>query len=147
MDDTIQYLNTDLELVSDDDLTALAAAFEAKGMFPLYGATQEADGLWYAKFEMEDHFNEEMDHFNEEPGLTIASMLAVIESLTGPLQIAWSRCTLREFNIGYDCGSKPWAFNQGLSNGLLARIAAAGASLRWTLYPERPESKEAERSG
>ena len=30
VDDTIRYLNTDLDLMSADDLTALAAAFEAR---------------------------------------------------------------------------------------------------------------------
>ena len=44
---------------------------------------------------------------------------------------------LREFNIGYDCGEEPWAFNQGLSAETLRRVAAVKASLRWTLYPDR----------
>jgi hypothetical protein len=131
MNDTIHYLNTDLELASDEDLSALTAAFEAKGMWTLFVAAPGADGLWYATFEI--------DHLNEEPEPTIAAMLDVIESQTEPLQLVWSRCKVRDFNLGYDCGSEPWAFNQGLSNALLTRIVAAGASLRWTLYPSRPE--------
>ena len=51
MDGTICYLNTDLDLTSSDDLTALAAVFESRGVFPLH-VTRGEDGLWYATFEM-----------------------------------------------------------------------------------------------
>lgn len=69
-------------------------------------------------------------------------MLEAIEAVLGPEGDAraaamWWACTRREFNIGYDCGAEPWAFNQGLSNETLRRIAACGGSLRWTLYPDR----------
>jgi hypothetical protein len=130
VDDTIGYLNTDLDLTSGDDLMALAAAFEAQGVPPLH-VTHGEDGLWYATFETDEH--------HEQPEPNIAVMMAVIESLAEPLRTVWSGCTRRDFNIGYDCGSKPWAFNQGLSSQLLGRMAAVGASLRITLYPPARE--------
>ena len=136
MDDTFYYLNTDLDLFSADDLTALATALEAQGVFPLH-LTHGEDGLWYATFEVEGR------HTEKEPEPTIAAMLGVLESLSDSLRLVWSGCTLREFNIGYDCGSKPWAFNQGLSSRLLGRIAAVGASLRITLYPQLPRQNAA----
>ena len=136
MDDTIQYLNTDLELTSPDDLTALTAALLAQGMYSLYGPAQNQDGLWYAWFELECD--------NQEPEPTISRIVSIVESLDAPLRDGWNRCTIREFNLGYDCGSKPWAFNQALSADLLARMAAVGASLRLTLYPpERVDDGEA----
>ncbi len=52
----------------------------------------------------------------------------------------------REFNIGYDCGAEPWAFNQGLSAHLLGRMATAGASLRVTIYPDREQGTPEELS-
>jgi hypothetical protein len=55
-------------------------------------------------------------------------------------------CSRREFNIGYDCGREPWAFNQVLSAQLLSRIAAARASLRVTLYPDRDQGRSPLRS-
>jgi len=124
--DAIRYLNTDLDLTSAGDLTALAAVFEAQGLLRLH-VTHHHDGLWYATFETGEQ--------HEEPGPNIAAMLAVVESLAEPLRAAWARCTRREFNIGYDCGGEPRAFDQGLSSHLLGRIAEAGASLRVTLYP------------
>jgi hypothetical protein len=126
VDDTIRYLNTDLDLTSADDLTALAAVFEAQRL-PHLDVTRRADGLWHARFETGEQ--------HEEPEPNITAMIAVVDSLAESLRAVWTGCTLREFNIGYDCGGMPRAFDQGLSTGLLARIAAAGASLRITLYP------------
>lgn len=128
MDRTICYLNTDLDLISTEDLTALAAAFEGRGAPPIR-VTHETDALWYATFETTAQF--------AAPEPNIAAMLSIVESLAQPLRLMWDGCTRREFNIGYDCGGKPWAFNQGLPADLLGRMAAAGASLRVTLYPDR----------
>ena len=130
MDGVIGYLNTDLDLASADDLTALAAAFEAGRVFPLH-VTRGEDRLWCACFETEDQ--------HTEPEPNIAAMLAVVEALAPPLRAVWASCSRREFSIGYDCGLEPWAFSQGLSAELLGRMAAAGASLRWTLYPDREQ--------
>ena len=117
---SIRYLNTDLELASPDDLSALAAALEAQAVVPLH-LTRQADGLWYAAFETAEQHG--------EPEPNIAAMLAE------PLRAVWAGCVRREFDVGYDCGGGPGAFEHGLSSHLLARIAAAGASLRLTLYP------------
>ena len=128
MDNTICYLNTDLDLVSSDDLTELGNAFEVAGAFPLHD-TQGEDGLWYATLETDEQ--------HTEPDPNISEMLTIIESLAEPLRNLWMNCTRREFNIGYDCGADPWAFNQGLSAELLRRVANVGASIRITLYPDQ----------
>jgi hypothetical protein len=130
VDDLIHYLNTDLDLTSSDDLTALASAFEAGGVFPLH-ITRGEDGLWYACFETDEQ--------HTEPEPNIAFMLVVVESLPPALQSVWAGCSRREFNIGYDCRQEPWGFNQGLSPKLLGRMAAAVASLRVTIYPDREQ--------
>jgi hypothetical protein len=129
VEDTIAYLNTDLDLTSADDLTALAAAFKAQGASP--HLTRGDDGLWHVTIEVYDQQGEPEPH--------IATMLAVVESLGAPLRAVWSGCSVRAFDIGYDCGSKPRPFSQGLSSQLLGRIAATGASLRITLYPPARE--------
>ena len=129
MDNKIHYLNTDLDVTSDIDLTDLAAALEASGVFALH-VTPDGNGTWYAIFET--------DESHEEPDSNIASLLAAIESLSPALRDVWHGCSQKEFNIGYDCGAEPWAFNQGLSSAVLGRMAAVGATLRITLYPDRP---------
>ena len=128
----VTYLNTDLDLVSSDDLTALAAAFETASVPPLH-VTHGVDGLWYACFETGEQ--------HSEPEPNIAAILTVVEALTPGLRLVWAGCLQREFNIGYDCGLEPWAFNQGLSAELLGRMAAVGASLRITLYPDREQAR------
>jgi hypothetical protein len=130
----IQYLNTDLDLVATHDLTTLAADLEAEGVYPLHVARHE-DGLWYATFEAGEP--------SEQPDPNIVMMLAMIESLSEAASRAWWACTAREFNIGYECGSEPWAFNQEISGQTLRRMANVGASLRITLYPPEPASKAA----
>lgn len=135
MDGVITYLNTDLDLVSDDDPTPLASALESGGVFPLH-ITRGEDGQWYATFETEEQYS--------EPEANIAAMLAAVESLDASLRSVWAGCSLREFNIGYDCGLEPWAFNQGLSSETLRRMSAAGASLRVTLYPDRDQNQPIE---
>lgn len=133
VDGTTCYLNTDLDLASSEDLTALAAVFESQGVFPLH-VTRGEDGIWYATFEVLDQ--------HTEPEPNIAAMVGVAESFSDADRSVWLGCMQREFNIGYDCGAEPWAFNQGLSCELLGRMAAVGASLRFTLYPDREQSRK-----
>lgn len=128
MDGIISYLNTDLDLIAANDLTELAAVFEANGIRPLH-VTRGDDGLWYATFETDKQY--------AEPAPNIAAILGVVEALSPPLRSIWDGCSRREFDIGYDCGIEPWGFNQALSVELLERMSAAGASLRVTLYPDR----------
>ncbi len=135
MDNTIRYLNTDLDLVSLDDLTVLAAIFDSRGVFPLHVGREE-DGLCYARIETQDS--------HREPEQNIAAMVAVVESLEEPHRSVWRQCTTREFNLGYNCGADPWAFNQGLSTDLLGRIAGIDASLRITTYPDREETVQSQ---
>src|SRR4051812_10612087 len=133
VDNTIQYLNTDLDLVSTQDIRSLVSAFDVGGARAMQLA-QGDDGQWYATIEMSNE---------SEPELNIADLLALVELLPGSLRSMWDGCRIRRFDIGYDCGEKPWAFTQSLSAALLARIAAVGASLKITLYPDRPEESVA----
>ncbi|MGC8643485.1 MAG: hypothetical protein ACP5XB_26815 [Isosphaeraceae bacterium] len=126
MNGLFTYLNTDRDLTSADELTALATAFEAGGAPPLF-VTQGDDGQRHATFETIEQHN--------EPEPNISALLAVVETLEPSLRSDWAGCSRREFNLGYDCGSEPWAFTQGLSSELLGRMAAVGASPRITLYP------------
>src|SRR4051812_26952121 len=98
VENTICYLNTDLDLISPDELTALAAAFEFRGVRPLQ-VTRSEDGLWYATFETDKSF--------DEPEPNISAILSVVESFEPHLRSMWNGCTRRELNIGYDCGEKP----------------------------------------
>ena len=132
MDNSIRYLNTDLDLRSTVDLGPLV--FDLKAARKVgYLPTRGNGGGWWASLSMEKL---------DEPEKNIANMLSVIESLPAESRNIWDACFLREFNIGYVCKGEPWSFSQGLSAALIGRIAAVGASLRITLYPEPDELYE-----
>jgi hypothetical protein len=122
----IHYLNTDLDLVSSQDLEPLAASFGTELVFPLH-VDKRDDGRWYATLETEENFS--------EPECNITAFLEAIEAFDDRARDHWLACESREFNIGYDCGDEPRAFNQGLTAATIARMAALGISLRITLYP------------
>jgi hypothetical protein len=123
----IRYLNTDLDLVAERDLAPLVSALRARGVLALYDVVTGEDGRRYVTLETDEQ--------HDLPETTIVAMLDAIESLEGEARSLWSQCSLREFNIGYNCGKEPWAFNNGLTNATLLRLARLGASLRITLYP------------
>jgi hypothetical protein len=129
MPSQIQYLNTDLDLVSERDFADLAAALAKAGVRPL-SVVRGDDESRHATFETNETY--------PDPETNIRAMLSVVERLSSELRSAWDACTRREFNVGYDCGEEPWGFNQGLSTELLGRMAAAGTTFRVTIYPERP---------
>ncbi|MCE9555579.1 MAG: hypothetical protein K8T91_19700 [Planctomycetes bacterium] len=126
----IRYLNTDLDLVAPISLKDLAAALESLGVFPLHVSHGE-DGQYYATLETE------VTH--TDPDTNIAEMLTAIDALPQGVKHAWNACTKREFDVGYDCGDEPWAFNQGLTNQTLRRMADCGCTFRITLYPYREQ--------
>jgi len=129
---TIKYLNTDLDLVCDVDLSMLASELEERGLFA--HITSGDDGRFHLMCE---------DFNDTEPEPNIKRLLDAIDSLSDDSQKLWSRCSKREFNVGYDCGDEPWSFNQGIPNDVLRRMADCGASFRITLYPHRPQSESA----
>ena len=147
---TTSYRVTDLVLHSAEDLTALAAALEDRGMRVTQRALQIAEDAreWFRIAAGERMWVFQGGFCGESfdgPETEIAAMLAVVESL-GPHALAlWDGCSRREFDFAYDCGVRPSAVHHDLSAGTMARLAAAGGSLRITLYALDPrEIKNAE---
>jgi hypothetical protein len=102
----IQYLNTDLDLVADHDLTALVKALEACGVFCVHHV-ELAEGF--------------------RAGLELVRGAGAYRTGAGGRDDP-------DGDPDPD-GDRPWGFHQGLSGPLLASIAAAGAGLRVTIYP------------
>ena len=96
--------------------------------------SQSDDGRWHAGLETDEQFN--------HPEPNIVALVMAIEALDPHFRALWSACTSREFNIGYECGDAPWAFNHELTAATLARVAALGVSLRITLYPPDTATSE-----
>ena len=129
----IHYLNTDIDLVAQQNLELLTAALGSRGVFALH-VSQSDDGRWHAGLETDEQFN--------HPEPNIVALVMAIEALDPHFRALWSACTSREFNIGYECGDAPWAFNHELTAATLARVAALGVSLRITLYPPDTATSE-----
>jgi hypothetical protein len=132
MDGITHYLTTDLDLYSTEDLAALAAGLEVRG-FAIVRPLTRFGREWHCGFSLR------RDAEYDEPEPQIAAMLAAIEALDSPLRSAWAGCSLRLFDVGYDCGREPFVFRQELSTETLARLAAVGATVRVTLYADREE--------
>ena len=138
-DESTRYRTTDLYFLSDENLTALAEALHAWSPPVCLGENPRTHrDEWYCNFSIDREGAEE-----PEPGIT--AMLTVIEALDPPFRSAWAGCSQRVFDIAYDCGREPFAFCHELSAETLGRLAAAGASLRITLYSD-PETSPAEPS-
>jgi hypothetical protein len=127
--DKFRYLNTDLDLMAEEDLRPLARALQRHDMLTL-GVETDNHGSWRATLEA--------NRMARTPNGHIAAIINAAEALDGKPRMLRDRCRRRECNIGYECGDKPWAFNQVVQHRLLKRMVKLGLALRITLYPSRP---------
>ena len=147
-DGITRYSVTDLWLFSSEDLTAMAAAFEARGLVVTNRAYWITDTEYFRLPEPQWYwaFQTPCGETSDDPEPHIAALLTAVEALDPPARAAWARCSHRVFDVAYDCGTRPHAVNHDLSAGTLARLAAVDATLRLTLYPLDPsEVRPAER--
>jgi hypothetical protein len=122
---TVHYINTDLDLVSQSDLTALAAALEAQGFLALH-VGHGPDLRWRGCLETD------VQYTGPEPN--ISAMVDAIENLNPSILRDWQGCCFREFNIGYASGCGPGQIANRLSVPLLARLAKLKASAGIAVY-------------
>lgn len=104
--------------------------------FVLYHYGQESDE-WKASFSHENSGSPE-----DLPEKTLQMLLNDLESSEILHHPQWGKTHSRVFDMGFDAGDKPWAYNQTVSSQTLARMAKFDISLTITIYPElHPESK------
>ena len=125
----IQYLNTDLLLQSDNDLSNLVAFFNGADCFDLYVSDDRKDA----------GFESNLTASGDAPAETITALLDAIDRLDGALLDAWRACTVREFDVGYNCGTEPYSKHDKLPPELLKRIGDSGITLVITLYGLRED--------
>ena len=87
-----------------------------------------AAGLFVREFQFESNT------VFTSPDSTLATLLSAIESLDWSARHAWSSCTKREFNVGYEGGDEPLSVSDDIAPKTLARVVAVGGSLRITVY-------------
>lgn len=123
---TTRYINTDLDVSAMESLNWLVEYF-ARRKTTCLAHRRAGDGRWYAVFE----YGVDLP----SPEATVVGLLDQIEAMKPTTRAKWERCPSIEFNIGYDVGETPWAFNEALKPRTVERLASAGATIRWTLYP------------
>lgn len=121
------FLNTDLDVVTRRDPAPLVAMLHSLGVHALNAPTARVDGAWFVNFEPEPRED-------ATPEATVLAIIEAIEKLTGEAREIWYVASTRELHLGFESGDAPRAFTEALSSETLARAAAAGMSLRWTLY-------------
>lgn len=127
----ISYLNTDLEIKSNQPFDLLRRFFHTKGMFELRYDVAKVKRIstWTAWFEVERDY--------KTPEKTIQSFIKILNGLGPAERKEWDKAKTKIFNIGYECGEEPWAFCNELSKDLLHEISKYGAGITITIYPER----------
>jgi hypothetical protein len=126
----LSYLNTDLDLVSGEDLSPLAQHFGSAGLSVLHCGQDPSTGQFRACVEAGGEL--------ASPEESIEAILPVIESMPEEHRSAWRSCETREFNMGFESGPGPQAWAGRLSAGLVERIAASGAGVGMTIHPATP---------
>jgi hypothetical protein len=96
MKETTRYLNTDLDLIAEQDLTLLVQALEASGFYSLHTGIGD-DGKWYATLEINEAADEAL-HLRQ-PELMIVAMLNAIEALDASVRALWDACMTAIQNI------------------------------------------------
>jgi len=124
----IRFLNVDLDVRSDRSLRSLTEDLALRGMFNLRPSDEQA-GEQFACYELDGHASTAQQ--------TLVAMLSILEAMSPDARETWDAATAREFNLGYDCGTEPWAYNDGVGPDVIRRVAELGGALRITLYPEQ----------
>jgi hypothetical protein len=124
-----QLLGTELEIVSDQDLTTLLAAIHASVRVIRSSIDDGAHTLW-----VELNVPAELDLDD-----TIQRYVDLIESLPSEPRAAWNAALDRCLNTGVQAGVEPHAYPLELSVESMARAARVHARHQFTVYAAHQE--------
>lgn len=130
MKETTHYLNTDIDLIAEQDLTLLVQVLEVSGFYALHAGVGD-DGKWYATLEINEAAEDALHQ--REPELTIVAMLNALEVLDASARAIWDACMSKTLDIGYQCGDGVRVRN-ALPHATLSRMSALGMGMYITLY-------------
>lgn len=130
------YINTDLDIKSSDDLSHLVDILNEKCDL-LYGQKEE-DGHWFIRVEASNSGCVGSDEHH--PNRDIDQLLQVIEGLSTETKALLQRANQFDFDIGWQAGEKRPEGRFTLANELLRRISDIGATVSVTIYPSESDS-------
>ena len=124
MDEKTHFINIDLDLESSEPLDILIE--EMKGIFLLLSYDKRPNGKYFAMFEVNDSFD------------TLAECLNIffngINSLSEKSKSEWNKVPKKEFNIGFQSGTKPLGFVSVITKNDVRKISELDASVAITVY-------------
>ena len=134
----IKFLNVDLEVESTADLSPLVAALGDDVFLLHIGPADRGGDL--AAFELAEEHG--------DPDGSLLEFCDPIEQLLPEAAELWRTAHRRTFDVGYECGDTPPAFQSELTRPTIQRVADLGASLSTTIYPRAdPEHQSADDGG
>lgn len=126
-----RYANTDLDLKSATAFDALNHELGQRCNVLHY--THGEDGHWYSIVETSHRSEEERER---RAANDIQAMIDAIHALSPIARAEFDACSIREFNIGFDCWDT-WSYVHALPSAVVLAMADLGCSLAVTLYPMR----------
>lgn len=130
------FLNLDLEVDATFDLESLAKHFEGRA-FVLFSGPIESR----FRLTLEPLVNGTL---NSDPVACTEHFLRILEALPKDLMDAWTSCTSRVLDYGFDGGLESPPLHVTLPASMLARTAKLGLALRITVYPFRDSTLKEE---
>ena len=125
----VHYLNTDLEIESQSDLSQIVEEFGEDVLVLYHG---EIRGYQHGSFEIPGG--------STDADATINYFCTLVEQLPKDAREIWDECCSRMFDIGYESGSAPQTFRSEIRAATIQRVAKIGAGVVITIYPKTRES-------
>ena len=131
-----EFLNVDLELESDADLSPLAEHL-GDSVFVLFNG--QVGDIYRLALETSCAGASASTARDISLGADecIREFVSLVVQLPLPLRALWDACTSRVFDIGLVAGTAPSAFVQNISAATVHMISSVGATIRVTLYSRR----------
>lgn len=120
----VQYLNTDLEIESKEDLSKIVEEF-GEDVSVLYQG--EIRGYQHATFEIAGSTSGADEVINY--------FCSLVEGLPKEVRELWDGCCSRLLDIGYESGTSPQNFRSEIRASTIQRVAKIGAGIVVTIYP------------
>src|SRR2546421_3843446 len=109
----VKYLNTDLEIESEADLSRIVNEFGEDVLVLHQG---EMRGYQHASFEI--------GGTGSDADGVITYFCSLVEGLPDEVREIWDGCCSRVFDIGYESGTSPQNFRSEIRASTIKRVAA-----------------------
>ena len=117
------FLNVDLDISSQEDLTSLAAALHP-GLITLHVGRMRR--RYWARFELRAQ--------PRNPDVALRRLVAAIERLSPRHRASWKRAVTRDFNIGIQATSEPRCSEFPLAPATVLSVGRVGGRIVITVY-------------